>query len=301
MPQAVVNDKIELEYEEIGSADHPTILLIMGFTAQLIAWPDRFCQMLVERGYHVVRFDNRDCGLSTKLDGQVVDVGALLAAALTGQEVAARPEVPYTLSDMAADAVGLLDHLGVERAHIVGASMGGMIAQHIAIEHPQRVLSLTSIMSTTGEPAYGIPTPEGAQLLLTPPPADRDGYIARAADAAVCSSKRYFDLELVRANAARAYDRSFYPAGASRQIGAVLASGSRAEGLSALQVPTLVIHGRDDTLVAPSGGLRTAELIPGAHLLLLADMGHDLPEPLWTTIGDALASHMAVAAAAAHV
>lgn len=291
MPRAVLPTGIELEYDTFGSSDDPTLLLVMGFTAQMTAWDDAFCQRFVDRGFHLVRFDNRDCGLSTKFDGQQADPGAVMAAVLGGQPL---PEVPYTLSDMAADAIGLLDHLGVGRAHIVGASMGGMIVQTMAIEHPERVVTLTSIMSTTGDNAVGRPTSEAIESLLAPPPADRDAFIAAADRSMVWASKRYGDPDRLRRNAALAYDRSFYPEGAPRQLAAIYASGDRSEALRELTTPTLVIHGRDDTLIDLSGGLRTAELVPGSNLLVLGDMGHDLPEPLWPTIVDAIVSHAAV-------
>ncbi len=293
MARATVNGGIELEYETLGSPDDPTMLLVMGLGGQLIAWPDAFCERLAGRGYRVVRFDNRDCGLSTKFDGIRVDIGAVMGAAVGGQPI---PPVPYTLTDMAADAVGLVDHLGVERAHVVGASMGGMIAQHIAIEHPERVASLVSIMSMTGEFEFGTPEPEAAELLFTPPPTEREAYIERAVDGAVIASKRYFDPEQAKREAARAYDRSFYPEGVARQLAAIYASGQRTATLPGVKAPTLVIHGRDDTLITPSGGERTAELIPGANLLLMADMGHDMPEPLWPLLVDSITSHVAFAA-----
>lgn len=283
---------VDIEFEEMGRRGDPTILLVMGFTAQMIGWPDSFCRLLVERGFHLVRFDNRDCGLSTKLDGVGVDVDAVMAAAFADQPP---PPVPYTLSDMALDAVGLLDHLGIERAHVVGASMGGMIAQHIAIEHRSRVASLTSIMSMTGEPEHGSPLPEAAEVLLAPPAADRDTYVAESVKYGVWQSRRYFDADQVRADAARSFDRSFYPEGSPRQLAAIYASGRRTEGLSRLDVPTLVIHGRDDTLIPPSGGRRTAELVPGSTLLLVADMGHDLPVPLQPLLADAIAGHVRLA------
>jgi pimeloyl-ACP methyl ester carboxylesterase len=288
MPRATVHTGIEIEYETLGSPADPTVLLIMGFTAQMISWPDAFCAMLADHGFHVVRFDNRDCGLSTKLDGVEVDIGAVMAAALGDLPV---PEVPYTLSHMADDAVGLLDHIGVERAHVVGASMGGMIAQHVAIDHPHRVSSLTSIMSMTGEPEYGSPLPESAAVLLAPPAHDRETYIADSVKYAVWQSKRYFDADETRQMAARAYDRSFYPEGSNRQLAAIYASGRRHEGLAGVTAPTLVIHGLDDTLIAPSGGQRTAELVPGAHLMMVADMGHDLPAPLWPLLTGAIVGH----------
>jgi pimeloyl-ACP methyl ester carboxylesterase len=289
MPRALVQDGIELEYDTFGAPDDPALLLIVGFSTQMTAWDDKFCQRFADAGLFVVRFDNRDCGLSTKLDGRVVDLGAVILAALSDQPV---PPVPYTLSDMAADAVGLLDHLGIERAHVMGASMGGMIAQHLAIEHPNRVRSLVSIMSMPGEPEVGQPTAEAAAVLLDPPPTSRAEYVESSPKWMVWHSKKYADIDEVKADAARGYDRSFYPEGSPRQLAAIYASGRRTEGLQRLDVPTLVIHGRDDTLIAPSGGFRTAELIRGAHLLYVADMGHDMPEPLWPLLVDAIVGHL---------
>lgn len=289
MPRALVNTGMELEYDTFGSPSDPALLLVMGFTAQLTAWDEAFCRIFADAGYFVIRFDNRDCGLSTKLDGQVADLGAVMMAVLSDQPA---PAVPYTLSDMAADAVGLLDHLGVETAHILGASMGGMIVQHIAIEHPHRVSSLVSVMSMPGEPEVGQPSPEAAEALLAPPPADRQAYIDSAPKWMIWQSRKYRDEAKVKQNAARDYDRSFYPEGSTRQLAAIYASGRRTAALQQLDCPTLVIHGRDDTLITPSGGERTAELIPGAHLLMLADMGHDIPEPLWPVFTDAVISHM---------
>ncbi len=280
---------MELEYDTFGSADDPALLLVMGFTAQMTAWDDPFCQLLADGGYHVIRFDNRDCGLSTKLDGQTVEIGAVVMAALTGQPLL---EAPYTLTDMAADAIGLLDHLGVERAHIMGASMGGMIVQTMAIEHPTRVRSLISVMSMPGELDAGQPDAEVVAVLLSPPAADRQAYIDESPKWMMWQSKKYRNEQKVKENAAAAYDRSFCPDGGPRQLAAMFARGPRTEGLQQLDVPTLVIHGRDDLLITPSGGFRTAELIPGAHLLFVADMGHDMPEPLWPLFVDAIHSHL---------
>jgi pimeloyl-ACP methyl ester carboxylesterase len=264
----------------------------MGFTAQMIAWSDDFCRALTDLGLHVVRFDNRDCGLSSKLDGVEVDPGPVMAAVFANE---APPPVPYTLSDMALDAIGLLDHLGVESAHIVGASMGGMIVQHMAIEHPGRVRSLTSIMSMTGEPEFGSPTPEAAEALLSPPETERQAYIDASVKYGVWQSKRYFDAVKVKADAARSYDRSFYPEGSARQLAAIYASGRRNEALATLTVPTLVIHGTDDTLIPPSGGRRTHELVPGSTLLMIADMGHDIPEPIQPMVVSAIHDHVRLA------
>jgi len=289
MPRASLPTGIELEYDTIGSPDDPALLLIMGFTAQLTAWPDGFCKMLADGGLFVVRFDNRDCGLSTKLDGVAVDVPAIMARGIGGD--AEGIDVPYTLSEMAADAVGLLDHLGIDRAHVAGASMGGMIAQTLAIEHPQRCRSLISIMSSPGDPSVGQATPEALAALLSPPPTEREAYIESSSKWLIWSSKKYADQNANRERAAAGYDRSFYPEGASRQLAAIYTSGNRSEKLGAVQTPTLVIHGRDDTLIQPSGGVRTAELIPEANLFLVAHMGHDNPEPLWPTLVDAIVSH----------
>ena len=284
MAHATVNDGIELEYDTFGSPDDPALLLVMGFTAQLIAWREGFCRLLADGGRFVIRFDNRDCGLSTKFDGATVDVAAVMGAAFKGE---AMPAVPYTLSDMAADAVGLLDHLGVELADVLG-----MIAQTIAIEYPERTRSLISVMSQTGELDVGQSTPEASAALLAPPPTDRDAFIDAAAKAMVWQSKKYGDAAKVRDQAAIAFDRSFYPEGAPRQLAAVYAGGSRVDNLSVLDVPTLVIHGRDDTLITPSGGERTAEVIPGANLFLVADMGHDMPEQLWPILTDVILAHV---------
>jgi len=279
---------MELEYETFGAPTDPTILLVMGFTAQLTVWPIELCAGLAAEGFHVVRYDNRDCGLSTKFDGVAVDALTVMAAALSGQPV---PPVPYTLSDMAADGIALLDALGVTRAHVVGASMGGMIVQTMAIEHPERLLSMTSIMSTTGEPEYGRADPAAMTALLTPPPTDRAGFIEAAPRYLVFQSKKYGNAEDAKRRAADGYDRSFYPEGGPRQLAAIAANGSRGEQLPHVSTPTLVIHGRDDTLINPSGGARTAELIPGAVYLLVSDMGHDTPAPLIPFHVDAIAGH----------
>ena len=298
MPRTTDPEKIEVEYETFGSANDPALLLVMGFTAQLIAWDHELCQALADRGRYVIRFDNRDCGLSTHLDGRVVQTMAVRNAVLNETEI---PPVPYTLSDMANDAIGLLDALSIERAHIMGASMGGMIAQTIAIEHPERCLSLVSLMSAPGDPRVGAPSPEALELLLTTPPSDRDKYIERADLTAVWCSKRHFDVERARMRAAAAFDRAFYPEGATRQFAAIYASGDRTERLAGVEVPTLVIHGRDDQLITPGGGEATAAALPNADLLLLANMGHDLPKPLWPVIIDAVVGHTARAVVEAGV
>ena len=285
------NRQIELEYDHFGNPTDPALLLIMGFTAQMVAWDEEFCTQLADRGHFVIRFDNRDCGLSTKLHGVPSNSDAVIMAAMMETEM---PPVPYTLSDMAADAMKVLDHLNIERAHIMGASMGGMIAQTVAIEHPHRVKTLISIMSQPGELTVGQPTQEAMELIVTPAPSDRDEYIAFAPKWQLWQSKKYRSDEVSRRNAIRDFDRSNYPEGGPRQMAAIYASGSRAEGLQKLQVPTLVIHGTDDQLITPSGGERTAELIPNSTLLMVEDMGHDMPEPLWPLYLDAITKHTAL-------
>ena len=285
------NRSIELEYDHFGNPTDPALLLIMGFTAQMVVWDEDFCKQLADRGHFVIRFDNRDCGLSTKLHGVPSNSDAVIMAAMMETEM---PPVPYTLSDMAADAMQVLDHLNIERAHIMGASMGGMIAQTVAIEHPHRVKTLISVMSQPGELTVGQPTQEAMELIVTPAPSDRDEYIAFAPKWQLWQSKKYRSDEVSRRNAIRDFDRSNYPEGGPRQMAAIYASGSRAEGLQKLQVPTLVIHGTDDQLITPSGGERTAELIPNSTLLMVDDMGHDMPQPLWPLYLDAISKHTAL-------
>jgi pimeloyl-ACP methyl ester carboxylesterase len=291
MPQLTTPQGVKLEYETAGSPADPPLLLVPGFGAQLIAWPRAFCERLAAGGRFVISFDNRDCGLSSKLDGQGADLASVIAAASAGDFEQARALAAYTLSEMSDDGLELLSALGIERAHVLGSSMGGMIAQTMAIEHPERLLSLTSMMSTTGEPEFGQSTPEAGQALLTPAPADRARYIDAAESSLIWRSKKYPDLVAARRLAGESYDRCYYPEGATRQLVAMIASGSRARRLQDLRIPTLVIHGLDDTLIGPSGGQRTAALIPDARLLLLEDMGHDRPEPLWPQICGAILEH----------
>ncbi len=290
MPQAHLSTGINIEYETVGDPARPTLLWIMGFGAQLTAWPAEFIRMFVDNGFHNVLFDNRDCGLSHKHDGVMVETDKVTMQAMLGDEVTV--PVPYRLHDMADDAIGVLDHLGIEKAHVLGASMGGMIAQTLAIRHPHRVHSLTSIMSVPGDLAYGTPTDEALAVLLSPPAADRAAFVEGAANWAVWCSKKHFDVDEARERAGREYDRNFYPEGTHRQLAAIYASGDRSEQLRTLDVPTLVIHGRDDTLLTPSGGERTAELIPGSTFMFVSDMGHDLPRPLWSLLVDAISSHV---------
>ena len=297
MPRAHLPSGIELEYVTTGDPSDPTLLVVTGYTTQLISWHPDYIAMLVAQGFHVVQFDNRDVGLSSKLDGRRADPMAVLSASLAGDPI---PEVPYTLSDMAADGIGLLDHLGVERAHLIGNSMGGMIVQTMAIEHPERVATVTSVMSSPGDPRVGAPTKEARAALLAPQPAGRGEYIAQSLASQVWASKRYWDPDGQQALAAASYDRCFYPEGATRQLAAIYASGDRSDGLAGLEVPMLVIHGRDDTLITPEGGERTAQLVPGSRYLLLSDMGHDTPRPLWPVFAEAVGGHARAAAAMAH-
>jgi pimeloyl-ACP methyl ester carboxylesterase len=283
VPTAAANG-IEIAYETFGDPADPTILLIMGLGAQMVNWDEGVCALLVARGHHVVRFDNRDVGQSTWIDAPGLDVGTAILQVLGGDTSVA----PYTLSDMAADAVGLLDHLGIDAAHVVGASMGGMIAQTMAIEHPTRVLSLTSIMSTTGEPTVGNPSPELMDVLLRPRPEGREAAIEFGVEIERAIGSEHFDEERSRALATLQYDRGSNPEGVGRQLLAVVASGSRAEGLARLDLPALVVHGRGDRLVDFSGGQRTAELIAGADFLAIDDMAHDVPQVHWARVADAI-------------
>lgn len=263
---------IDIAFQRFGKADAPVVLLIMGVAAQLIHWPDGFCHALVERDLQVIRFDNRDAGLSTHIsDAPPPDLPAALAGDLKS--------VSYTLSDMAGDAFGLLDALGIGKAHVVGASMGGQIAQTMAIEQPDRILSLTSMMSTTGNRAVGQPSKEALREPFAGPPAvTRDEVIQQYLRALrVVGSPGYpSDEKEIAARAGRAFDRSFDPTGSARQAIATVASGDRTERLRHLQLPALVIHGLADRMCDVSGGRATAEAITGAELVLIEGMGHDL-------------------------
>jgi pimeloyl-ACP methyl ester carboxylesterase len=286
--------QVDIAYETFGDTGDPAVLMVMGLGTQMLGWAEDLCRMIAERGFFLVRFDNRDIGRSSWIeDAPVPDVGAAIAGDFSS--------AGYDLSDMAADAVGLLDHLGIVKVHIVGASMGGMIAQTIAIEHPERVLSLTSIMSTTGDRAVGEPSPNGMAALMRTPPGDREGYAESAVEAfRLIGSKGYeMDEKFVRSRALASYDRGHNPLGVARQLLAIGASGDRTESLRELDVPTVVIHGRDDPLIGMSGGEATAAAIPGARLELIDGMGHDLPRELWPRIADLIAENAAQAVPAA--
>ena len=288
--------EIEIAYETFGDPSNPAVLLVMGLATQMIAWHEDFCAELAGRGFHVIRFDNRDVGRSTAL--RHLPAPTIRQLALRSKKAAG-----YTLSDMAADAVGLLDQLGIERAHIVGASMGGMIAQTIAIEHPQRVLSLCSIMSNTGSRLAGQPKLATYRVLLAVPPADREQFIEHVLKMYRVIGSPGFDRDEddLRDIAGRSYDRGRNPAGSGRQLAAIISSGDRTEGLRGVRVPTVVIHGTKDPLVRPSGGRATARAVPGARLVKIEGMGHDLPRQAWPRIIDAIAENAARAATPAAV
>ncbi|UCD85991.1 MAG: alpha/beta fold hydrolase [Deltaproteobacteria bacterium] len=279
---------ITIEYDNFGERSARPLLLIMGLGAQMVLWDEELCRMLADRGHYVVRFDNRDVGLSSKIDG-VGDIVEAFREPMRGEKI----ETPYTLDDMADDAVGLLDALGIEEAHICGASMGGMIAQTIAIRHPSRVRSLISIMSAAGN--FGIsPADLGAlQSLVKPLPEKREDYIEYAVDACrVFAGKGFrFDEQGVREIMARSYDRCFYPQGTVRQLMAVLSHGSRKEALASVKTPTLVIHGSDDPLVPVEWGKDTAKAVPGAELLIIEGMGHEMPVEVWPRLVEAISEH----------
>ncbi len=287
MANATANG-LTIEYETTGNRSDPPLLLVMGLGAQLIHWPDGICRALADRGFFVIRYDNRDAGLSSRIESAgMPDLMAL---------VHGKGESPYRLGDMAADGIGLLDALGVEAAHVVGASMGGMIAQHMALDHPRRVRSLCSVMSSpTGRMDEDPPTAEANAVLLRPAPPNRAAAIDAAVEAAkVIGSPGFpFDETAVRERAGRSYDRGWYPLGVLRQFAAIIGTGDWSARLADLDVPTLVIHGDADPLVRPSWGKRTAEAIPGAELLLVPGMGHDLPEGVWPVVTDAVVANAA--------
>jgi pimeloyl-ACP methyl ester carboxylesterase len=272
---------VTLCYETFGEPTDPAILLIMGLGTQMVAWREDFCRMLVDRGFFVIRYDNRDSGKSTSMEGRPITTRELVTKRVKSP--------PYTLAEMADDAIGLLDHLGIQRAHIVGASMGGMIAQHLAMRYPGRVITMTSIMSTTGGRLVGQPKLAVLPLFLGRPSGGREDYIERAVKLfRAIGSKKRFDEDYVREGAALSWDRGINPAGYGRQLAAITADGSRAKRLRRVNVPTLVIHGKDDRLISPSGGKATAKAIKGAKLLMVDDMGHDLPRPVWPKLIDAI-------------
>jgi pimeloyl-ACP methyl ester carboxylesterase len=291
MPLASANG-IEIFYDDVGDPNAPALLLIMGLGTQMIGWPEAFCGRLADRGFRVIRFDNRDIGLTTKIENAPkVDIPAAFLRALAGLPVPA----PYNLDDMAKDAIGLMDALGVARAHLVGASMGGMIAQIMAAKYGDRTRSLVSIMSTSGDPKLPQAKPAVAAMLTAtrPPGSDREASIQygmnvyRVIGSPGCPTP---EPEL-RAKVERAFDRSYNPVGVGRQMLAILASGSRVDLLKTIRAPTLVLHGGDDPLVPVEGGRDTARLTPGATLKIIPGWGHDIPTALIPTLVEAIAAH----------
>ena len=286
MPKVNANN-IKIHYETFGEPSAKPLLLIMGFGSQMIHWDEEFCDMLAKCGHFVIRYDNRDVGLSTKIDeAGTPDFLKAISSFQKGEKVHA----PYTMDDMADDAVGLLDALNIPCAHICGCSMGGVIAQYVAINHSSRVLSLTSMMSTTGNPDLPPLNPEAMKLFLLPVPSNRDAYIK---DYVKREKVMYgpiipLDEERRRLYAAKAYDRCFYPQGNTRQIMALLTSGNRKPALASVKIPTLVIHGGNDPLVSLEAGKDTAEAIPGAELLIIDGMGHSLPPETWSQVVDGI-------------
>lgn len=282
----VAANAIEIEYETMGQRGGRPLLLVSGLGGQLNSWDDEFCQRFVDQGFFVVRHDNRDSGRSSKFaDAPQPDVRAILSGDLA--------TAPYRVSDMAADAAALLDEIGLPSAHVLGVSMGGMIAQAMAIEHGMRVRSLCSVMSTTGDQSVGHPTDTARDVLFQPSPADREEAIEHSVESSrVFGSPGFpFDETRARRRATDAYDRSFCPEGTARQLAAILASSDRSAALGQVKVPTLVVHGDADPLIGPSGGRATADAVPASQLLLIPGMGHELPVQVWEQVIDAVADH----------
>jgi pimeloyl-ACP methyl ester carboxylesterase len=272
------NGDVEVYYETFGDPADEALVMINGLGSQCINYRVEWCEKFVAEGFFVIRFDNRDVGLSTKFSDYDPDLRAAVRALATGE----RPSAPYTISDMAADAVAVLDHAGVDRAHLMGLSMGGVIVQVLAIEHPERLLSITSVMSSTGDTDVGQPTETARRLLFGPAPTDRESYIARHIEGIrTYGTPACFDEGRLRAFAGEAFDRCFEPPGQARQMMAIMASPHRTEALRSVRTPTLVMHGDSDRLVDLSGGRRTAEVIPGARFEVLEGMGHDYPPDYW--------------------
>lgn len=283
MPRAKISDSIELEYDVTGDPGAPPLILVMGFALQMTSWDKRFCQKIADKGFRVVRYDNRDIGLSTKLSQLGMPD---FMRAMTGDRAAA----PYAIEDMADDLAGLLRFVELPAAHIVGASMGGFIVQEMAIRHASRVLSMTSIMSTTGNRRVAQSKPQALAMLLVPPPTDRAGVLDHAVRLwkTLGSPGFPFDEARIRERAGAAWDRDHDAGGVARQAAAVFTQRDRTLDLAKITAPTLVVHGADDPLLTLSGGEATANAVPGARLLVVAGMGHDLPEGAWDGIIDAI-------------
>ena len=286
----IASNGISLCCDTFGDPSAPPLVLIMGLSAQMISWDEEFCRGLADRGLYVVRFDNRDIGKSTSLDHLgVPNTMALMAKAAIGL----KPKVPYTLRDMALDTAGLMDALSLQRAHVAGVSMGGGIVQEMAIHLPERLLTMTSIMSSTGDPGLPPPTAEALALLFAPAPKTRDAYLVHHVKVLRTLRGPHFDEDIVSdaERAGRNFDRGLNPAGSARQLAAIFASGNRTPALTRVKTPTLVIHGDADPLIRVAGGRATAAAITGAKLEILPGMGHTLPRPLWPRIIDLIAAH----------
>ncbi len=284
--------RITLAFETFGDDSHPALLLIMGLATQMIGWPDSFCRMLAERGLYVIRFDNRDCGLSSKFDHLgVPDVVKLTAAASAGKKV----QPPYQLTDMAADGILLLDHLGIEAAHVCGLSMGGIIAQIMALNHADRLRSLISMQSTTGEMDLEGARPEATKALMSMPPLNREKYLDHMAwvYGAFSGGSAAYDAVFQRRLSAAAYDRAFYPIGFTRQMAAILATPGRRKALSNIKTPSLVLHGDSDSLLTLAHARDTADAISNARLVVVPQLGHGMAYPsLWPEMVAAIADHV---------
>ena len=287
------NGSVDIYYETFGDPSDPALLMINGLGSQCINYSSEWCERFVARGFFAIRFDNRDVGLSTKFADVAPDMAGVMEALRDGRD----PIVAYRLADMATDALAVLDDLGIERAHVMGLSMGGMIVQQLAIDHPERLLSMTSVMSTTGDPDVGRSTPEAFAILTGPPATDRASAIARQLEGArTFGSPGHYDADRLAQLAGDAFDRCFYPPGVARQMVGVLASGNRSEALRTVTVPALVLHGDADTLIDISGGRRTAECIPGARFEVMEGMGHDYPPAYWDRWVGLVADHAGVKA-----
>lgn len=290
MPKTRANG-IDIEYEQFGKPEDRPLVLIMGVGSQMVLWPNEFCEKLAATGHFVIRFDNRDVGLTTKLDDAgVPNIFEVLAARQEGKQI----DVPYLLSDMAADTVALMDALDIEKAHICGLSMGGMIAQTVAIEHQHRVTSLVSMESTTGEIDLPPAQPEVAAALIQQIPAEREAYIHHMIKlfGLFAGGSDTYDEKAQREMSGLSFDRSFHPPGFARQFAAIIASGGRRKALASVKVPALVIHGAEDTLIPWAHGKDTADAIPEAHFLMLKGLGHGTAYPsLWDKIVEAITAH----------
>jgi pimeloyl-ACP methyl ester carboxylesterase len=287
---------IQIEYDTFGKSSHPALLLIIGLGSQLIHWQDEFCQKIAHNGFYVIRYDNRDSGLSTKFEGlSSEEIMEKIKALFSGQKVS----VPYTIDDMSSDAVGLLDEMNIEKAHICGMSMGGYIAQTFAINNPSRTISLTSIYSHSGNRSEFLPSQEILEAMIKPIPKDRDGAIEYMVDfmRLIYGSGLPFDEDFHKRIAAQAFDRSFCPEGTGRQYLAIMVQKDRTNELGKLRIPSLVVHGDEDPLIPLAGGKATSEAIPGAEFMVVKGMGHVIPNlnAYWGDIKDAMISHMKMA------